>query len=154
MCDRDKQPKMLSSERTILCAKAGGNSSLIEVLLGFLGSSTRIRISSRRMSMSKVKFWVIYVFVLACLPGTSLAQYSPTDSGQFVILGAQYGTAARHVDVTNRLKELARADRVFRMTPAAARNTGWSAFATASTYASWTAGGRWRTTAGFAPVGM
>ncbi len=37
------------------------------------------------------------------------------DSGQFVILSAQYGTARRHVDVTNRLKELARRDRVFRM---------------------------------------
>jgi hypothetical protein len=37
------------------------------------------------------------------------------DEGQFVILGAQYGTAERHVDVTNRLKELARRDRTFVM---------------------------------------
>jgi hypothetical protein len=37
------------------------------------------------------------------------------DSGQYVILSAQYGTALRHVDVTNRLKELARQDRTFRM---------------------------------------
>jgi len=67
------------------------------------------------MSMSKINFWIISVFTLACLLGISEAQYSSTDSGQFVILGAQYGTATRHVDVTNRLKELARADRVFRM---------------------------------------
>ena len=37
------------------------------------------------------------------------------DSGQFLILSAQYGTERRHVDVTNRLKELARSDRQFRM---------------------------------------
>ncbi len=29
------------------------------------------------------------------------------DSGQYVILSAQYGTARRHLDVSNRLKELA-----------------------------------------------
>jgi len=37
------------------------------------------------------------------------------DSGQFLILSAQYGTGRRHVDVTNQLKELARRDRLFRM---------------------------------------
>jgi hypothetical protein len=37
------------------------------------------------------------------------------DSGQYVILSAQYGTAARHVDVTNRLRLLAQSDRAFRM---------------------------------------
>jgi hypothetical protein len=37
------------------------------------------------------------------------------DAGQFVILSAQYGTERRHVDVTNRLKELARTDQSFRM---------------------------------------
>nr|WP_320133700.1 hypothetical protein [uncultured Holophaga sp.] len=36
------------------------------------------------------------------------------DEGEFVILTAQYGTAPRHVDVTERLRELARADRPFR----------------------------------------
>ena len=30
--------------------------------------------------------------------------------GKFLILSAQYGSERRHVDVTNRLKELARAD--------------------------------------------
>jgi len=37
------------------------------------------------------------------------------DEGQFVILHAEYGTNRRHVDVTNRLRELAQSDRSFRM---------------------------------------
>jgi len=37
------------------------------------------------------------------------------DEGEFLILSAQYGTEQRHVDVTRRLKELAGADRTFRM---------------------------------------
>jgi hypothetical protein len=37
------------------------------------------------------------------------------DSGQYQILHAEYGTERNHVDVTNRLRELARADRTFRM---------------------------------------
>jgi hypothetical protein len=37
------------------------------------------------------------------------------DAGEFLILSAQYGTERHHVDVTMRLKELARADRTFRM---------------------------------------
>ena len=32
------------------------------------------------------------------------------DSGQFLILSAQYGSRRRHVDVTNQLKQMARAD--------------------------------------------
>lgn len=38
-----------------------------------------------------------------------------SDAGQFLILSAQYGTSRNHVDVTGRLKELARADVRFRM---------------------------------------
>src|ERR1700750_3120478 len=37
------------------------------------------------------------------------------DSGQYVIISAQYGTAAHHVDVTAKLKEIARRDRTVRM---------------------------------------
>ena len=37
------------------------------------------------------------------------------DAGDYLILSAQYGTERNHVDVTNRLRELARADRQFRM---------------------------------------
>src|SRR6476469_6455441 len=65
--------------------------------------------------MSKIKFLLLSLITLAGLSGIGLAQYSSGDSGQFVILNAQYGTAPRHVDVTNRLKELARQDRAFPM---------------------------------------
>ncbi len=37
------------------------------------------------------------------------------DSGEYVILHAEYGTERNHVDVTDRLRELARADYSFRM---------------------------------------
>ena len=37
------------------------------------------------------------------------------DDGQYVILRAEYGTDRHHVDVTDRLRELARSDRTFRM---------------------------------------
>ena len=37
------------------------------------------------------------------------------DAGQFLILSAQYGSGRRHVDVTNQLKQLARADQRFRL---------------------------------------
>lgn len=63
-----------------------------------------------------VRLAISLLLAVAFLPGTSAAQYGGRrDSGQYVILGAQYGTARNHVDVTNRLKELARHDMVFRM---------------------------------------
>ena len=37
------------------------------------------------------------------------------DAGQYYILHAEYGTERNHVDVTNRLRELAQSDRTFRM---------------------------------------
>ncbi len=37
------------------------------------------------------------------------------DEGEFLILSAQYGSERHHVDVTNRLKDLARQDRQFRL---------------------------------------
>jgi len=40
---------------------------------------------------------------------------SAGDAGQYVILHAEYGTERRHVDVTDRLRQLARSDRTFRM---------------------------------------
>jgi len=49
------------------------------------------------------------------MPVSLVAQYPSGDAGQYVILSAQYGTARRHVDVTDRLKQLARQDRAFRM---------------------------------------
>jgi hypothetical protein len=55
------------------------------------------------------------LLAVASLPEMLAAQLSSNDYGQYVILNAQYGTPPRHVDVTNRLKELARQDRMFRM---------------------------------------
>jgi|SRR5581483_8769709 len=52
---------------------------------------------------------------VSCLAPTVLAQNTYGDAGEYVIVNAQYGTANRHVDVTDRLRELARQDRAFRM---------------------------------------
>jgi hypothetical protein len=61
--------------------------------------------------MLKPGFTTLAVLAFALLMvGTMVAQ-----EGEFVILSAQYGTGDRHVDVTQRLKELARHDRVFRL---------------------------------------
>jgi hypothetical protein len=65
--------------------------------------------------MSQIRLLIPLLLALTFLPGTVAAQYSARDSGQYVILSAQYGTARSHVDVTDRLKELARRDRLFRM---------------------------------------
>lgn len=60
--------------------------------------------------MFQIRFTIFLTLALSFLPGTVSA-----DVGQYVILSAQYGTERRHVDVTNRLKEIARGDRPFRM---------------------------------------
>lgn len=65
--------------------------------------------------MFRTRFAISAIFLmlaLSFLPGKLVAQ----DAGEFLILSAQYGTGRRHVDVTPRLKELARADRRFRVT--------------------------------------
>ena len=49
------------------------------------------------------------------LAGSAGAQAVAPDSGDFQILQARYGTAERNLDVTERLRELARQDRSFRM---------------------------------------
>ncbi len=49
---------------------------------------------------------------LAALPAWARDE----DDGEFVILNARYGTERNHVDVTGRLRELARQDRRFRLT--------------------------------------
>ena len=65
--------------------------------------------------MSRVQLALSLLLTAAFLPGTlAKAQYAQ-DSGQYVILNAQYGTERNHVDVTNRLKDLARQDVMFRM---------------------------------------
>jgi hypothetical protein len=58
--------------------------------------------------MSRLRFAIFAMTALCFSIGTALA-----DEGQFLILHARYGNEHNHVDVTNRLKELARADRPF-----------------------------------------
>jgi hypothetical protein len=57
--------------------------------------------------------------LLTSLGGSLLASFAMTaradDDGDFIILHARYGTEYSHVDVTGRLKELARQDRRFRL---------------------------------------
>lgn len=62
--------------------------------------------------MSRIRLSLVILLIAFLLPAMLTAQH---DEGQYVILSAQYGTAERHVDVTDRLRELARADRPFRM---------------------------------------
>ena len=60
--------------------------------------------------MLHIRFSIFLTLALSFLPRTASA-----DVGQYVILSSQYGTERNHVDVTNRLKEIARADQPFRM---------------------------------------
>jgi hypothetical protein len=59
--------------------------------------------------MINLRVILLLLVAVAILPATLAAQ----DEGAYLILNAQYGTAEHHVDVTNRLKEIARQDRVF-----------------------------------------
>jgi hypothetical protein len=69
--------------------------------------------SEQEIPMFKIRLIIIpLLLAVAFLPATLAAQ---NDAGEYVILNAQYGTARNHVDVTDRLKELARSDRRFRM---------------------------------------
>jgi hypothetical protein len=61
--------------------------------------------------MFKLSLILGLLLTLAFLPMTLAAQ----DAGAYVILNAQYGTPEHHVDVTARLRDLARQDRLFRM---------------------------------------
>src|SRR4030095_15251263 len=65
--------------------------------------------------MHRIRLVFALLLTVIVLPGVLMAQYSSGDSGQYTILNAQYGTSRRHVDVTNRLKQIAQQDRSFRM---------------------------------------
>ena len=70
--------------------------------------------------MSLDRLFMAVFITCTVFAGTLVGQYQqypngPGDSGQYVILNAQYGTARRHVDVTPRLRELARQDSIVRM---------------------------------------
>ena len=63
--------------------------------------------------MVKMRFTIFLMMALSLmLLGTVAAQGG---EGEYLILSAQYGTEHHHVDLTNRLKELARHDRTFRV---------------------------------------
>lgn len=61
--------------------------------------------------MFKKRFAVFLIAAFSLLLGAAAAQ----DAGEFVILSAQYGNEHNHVDVTMRLRELARRDVRFRV---------------------------------------
>lgn len=61
--------------------------------------------------MRRIPFILASLIALAFVPRVLVAQ----DEGRYTILSAQYGTAERHVDVTNRLRDIARSDRSFRL---------------------------------------
>jgi hypothetical protein len=52
--------------------------------------------------MFQVRLIIALFVAVAFMPVRLVAQFSPNDSGQYVILSAQYGTSNRHVDVTER----------------------------------------------------
>jgi hypothetical protein len=64
--------------------------------------------------MLHIRLAISLLLTVAFFPRTIEAQYS-RDAGEYVILSAQYGTERNHVDVTDRLKQLARQDRTFLM---------------------------------------
>ncbi len=61
--------------------------------------------------MFKTRFAIFMMALSLLLTGIAVAQ----DAGQFLILNAQYGNERNHVDVTNRLKDLARRGITFRV---------------------------------------
>jgi len=64
----------------------------------------------------RIRFTIFLMMALSfLLLGTLAAQGPGGDAGEYVILSAQYGTERHHVDVTQRLREEARRDRLFRM---------------------------------------
>src|ERR1700722_362890 len=75
---------------------------------------TRTRMAER--FIWKIPSTMVLMMVLSfLLSGFLVAQDRDGDSGRYVILNAQYGTEQRNVDVTPRLRELARHDRQFRV---------------------------------------
>jgi hypothetical protein len=66
---------------------------------------------NRRNPMLRMPKLIALLIAMVLLPAVLSAQ----DEGRYLILSAQYGTAERHVDVTNRLREIARSDRSFRL---------------------------------------
>jgi hypothetical protein len=64
--------------------------------------------------MFLIRLSIAWLMTVAFAPGVPAAQFN-RDSGEYVILSAQYGTERHHVDVTERLKEFARRNRAIRI---------------------------------------
>src|SRR5580700_11260191 len=67
------------------------------------------------MAMAKIRSTMFLTMGLSLLLLGTLAAQDHDRDGEFVILNAQYGTEHQHVDVTHRLRELARHDQTFRV---------------------------------------
>lgn len=63
--------------------------------------------------MPRTRYSLLITALVLLFSATLL--FADGDEGRYVILSAQYGTREHHIDVTDRLRELARADRPFRM---------------------------------------
>src|SRR5260370_605155 len=71
---------------------------------------------SEESFMIQIRFTIFAMLALSILPGMLAAQGPrDRDEGEYVILNAQYGSERNHVNVTERLKFLARQDRPFRV---------------------------------------
>ena len=55
-------------------------------------------------------------FIVCLVVSAHAWSQNPGDSGQWQILQARYGTLQHNIDVTQRLRELARSDTAFRLT--------------------------------------
>jgi hypothetical protein len=66
--------------------------------------------------MFPIRFTIYLLLALSFVPGRLAAQGPrDPDAGEYLILNAQYGSERSHVDITERLKDLARRDRPFRI---------------------------------------
>lgn len=65
--------------------------------------------------MAKMRSTLFLTIGFLMLLGSLAAQGPDRDDGQFVILHAEYGTEHRHVDVTHRLRDIARHGRQFQV---------------------------------------
>src|SRR5215510_7802961 len=64
---------------------------------------------------AKFKLCMLAIVTLLLASSLGMAQLADRDNGQYQILQARYGTERHNVDVTSRLKDLARRGRTFRM---------------------------------------
>jgi len=79
-------------------------------------SSRRFWLERSYTVIRNPRFFLRLASLIVCIaPAILLAQYNGADQGQYQILHARYGTERNNIDVTDRLRQLARHDIVFRM---------------------------------------